>query len=100
MSIHNTQYNKYKKTIKLKDEVGMAGSKSTRTRFVRHKHLLYIPSLTFLDYYAPSYVIMLIYNLSSVACGRHSGCSLVVTMVQDSHCSAVYDGGLLGCTTK
>ena len=46
--------NKYKKTIKLKDEVGMAGSKSTQ-RFVRHKHLLYIPSLAFLDYYAPSY---------------------------------------------
>ena len=37
----------------LKDEVGMAGSKSTQTRFVRHKHLLYIPSLAFLDYYAP-----------------------------------------------
>ena len=31
----------------------MAGSKSTQTRFVRHKHLLYIPSLAFLDYYAP-----------------------------------------------
>ena len=39
--------NKYKKTIKLKDEVGMAGSKSTPTRFVRHKHLLYIPTLAF-----------------------------------------------------
>ena len=43
--------------IKLKDEVGMAGSKTTQTRlnFVRHKHLLYIyiPSLAFLDYYAP-----------------------------------------------
>ena len=35
------------KTIKLKDEVGMAGSKSTQTRFVRHKHLLYIPTLAF-----------------------------------------------------
>ena len=41
------------KTIQLKDEVGMAGSKSTQTRFVRHKHLLYFPSLAFLDYYAP-----------------------------------------------
>ena len=43
------------KTIKLKDEVGMAGSKSTQTRFVRDKHqiLLYIPSLAFLDYCAP-----------------------------------------------
>ena len=40
---------------KLKEEVGMAGSKSTQTRFVRHKHLLYIPSLAFLDDYAPSY---------------------------------------------
>ena len=39
--------NKYKKTIKLKDEVGMAGSKSTQARFVRHKHLLYIPMLAF-----------------------------------------------------
>ena len=35
------------KTIKLKDEVGMAGSKSTQTRFVRNKHLLYIPTLAF-----------------------------------------------------
>ena len=26
------------KKIKLKDEIGMAGSKSTQTRFVRHKH--------------------------------------------------------------
>ena len=43
------------KTIKLKDEVGMAESKSTKTRFVRHKHLLYIPSLAFLDCYGPSY---------------------------------------------
>ena len=34
--------NKYKKTIKLKDEVEMAGSKSIQTRFVRHKLLLYI----------------------------------------------------------
>ena len=39
-----------KKTIKLKDEVEMTGSKSTQTRFVRDKHLLYIPSLAFLDY--------------------------------------------------
>ena len=31
----------------------MAGSKSTQTRFVRHKHLLYVPSLAFLDYYTP-----------------------------------------------
>ena len=31
----------------MKDEVGMAGSKSTQTRFVRHKHLLYIPTLAF-----------------------------------------------------
>ena len=31
----------------------MAGSKSTQTRFVRDKHLLYIPSLAFLDFYAP-----------------------------------------------
>ena len=38
------------KNKKLKDEVGMAGSKSTQTRFVRHKHLLYIPLLAFLDY--------------------------------------------------
>ena len=30
----------------------MAGSKCTQTRFVRHKHLLYIPLLAFL-YYAP-----------------------------------------------
>ena len=41
------------KTIKLKDEVGMAGSKSTQTRFVRDKHLLYIPTLAILDYCAP-----------------------------------------------
>ena len=35
--------------IKLKDdEVGMAGSKSTQTRFVGDKHLLYIPTLAFL----------------------------------------------------
>ena len=27
----------------------LAGSKSTQTRFVRDKHLLYIPSLAFLD---------------------------------------------------
>ena len=33
----------------------MAGSKSTQTtlNFVGQKHLLYIPSLAFLDYYAP-----------------------------------------------
>ena len=31
----------------MKDEVGMAGSKSTQTRFIRHKHLLYIPTLAF-----------------------------------------------------
>ena len=31
----------------LKDEVGMAGSKSMQTRFVRHKHLLYIPTFAF-----------------------------------------------------
>ena len=42
------------KTIKLKDEVGMTGSKSTQTRFARdNKHLLYIPTLAFLGYYAP-----------------------------------------------
>ena len=68
----------------LKDEVGMAGSKSTPTRFVRHKHLLYIPSLAFLDYYAPIAINVVMMYLSSVACGRHSGCSLIVTMVQDS----------------
>ena len=53
--INYTKSNKKrtKTSIKLKDEVGMAGSKSTQTRFVRHKHLLYIPSLAFLDYYAP-----------------------------------------------
>ena len=37
---------KNKKNNKLKDEVGMAGSKSTQTRFVRHKHLLYISTIT------------------------------------------------------
>ena len=34
----------------------MAGSKRTQTRFARHKHLLYIPSLGFLDYCAPTNV--------------------------------------------
>ena len=67
-------------SIKLKDEVGMAGLKSTQTRFVRHKHLLYIPLLAFLDYYAPINVDVF------VECGMWEtfrGCSLVVTMVQD-----------------
>ena len=36
-----------KQVLKLKDEVGMAGSKSTQTRFVRHKHLRYIPTPAF-----------------------------------------------------
>ena len=63
----------------MKDEIGMAGSKSTETRFVRHKHLLYIPLLAFL-YYAPINVDVYV----SAACGRHSGCSLVVTMVRVS----------------
>ena len=62
------------KTIKLKDEVGMTGSKSTQTRFVRDKHLLYIPSLAFLDYYAPISKCWCICRVRS----------LVVTMVQDS----------------
>ena len=39
--------------MKLKDEVGMTGSKSSQTTFVRDKHLLYIPTLAFLGYYAP-----------------------------------------------
>ena len=42
--------------MKLKDEVGMAGSKSTQTRFVStciSICYIYIPSLAFLDYYAP-----------------------------------------------
>ena len=71
------------KTIKLKDEVGMAGSKSTQTRFVRHKYLLYIPLLAFLSYYAPIHVDVFV-KCHCAACGRHSGCSLVVTMVPDS----------------
>ena len=54
----------------------MAGSKSTQTRLVRDKHLLYIPLLAFLDYYAPINVDV----FSSAAYGRHSGCSLVVMM--------------------
>ena len=50
--INYTKSNKKKtetstKTIKLKDEVGMAGSKRTQTRFGRDKHLLYIPTLAF-----------------------------------------------------
>ena len=47
----------------------MAGPKSTQRRFVRDKHLLYIPTLAFLDYCAP---IIMLTCLSSVACGRHS----------------------------
>ena len=48
----NTKSNKKRtetsiKSNKLKDEVGMAGSKSTQTRFIRLKHLLYIPTLAF-----------------------------------------------------
>ena len=31
---HTVDLDKYKKTMKLKDEVGMAGPKSARTRFV------------------------------------------------------------------
>ena len=42
----------------------MAGSKSTQTRFVRDKHLLYIPSLAFLDYCVPVNVDVF------VECGR------------------------------
>ena len=36
-------------TIKLKDEAGMAGSKSTQTRFVYLSYPLYTPTLVFLD---------------------------------------------------
>ena len=57
----------------------MAGSKSTQTRG-NCIYILYIPTLAFLDYYALINVNMFvecdIYN------GRHSGCSLVVTMVR------------------
>ena len=40
----------------------MAGSKSTQIRFVRHKHLLYIPSLGYLDIWV--FVIYYIYGIS------------------------------------
>ena len=42
--------------MKLKDEVGMGGPKSTQTRFVyrdNHVHYSYIPTLAFLDYHVP-----------------------------------------------
>ena len=40
---------KYKKQLKLKDEVGMTVLRSTQTRFVSHP--LYIPTLAFLVYH-------------------------------------------------
>ena len=64
-----------------------ARSKSTRTRFVRHKHLLYIPLLAFLDYYAPINVHVFI-ECSMWEAFR--GCSLLVTMVQDSQSVALF----------
>ena len=36
----------------MKNKVGMAGSKSTQTRDIK-SHLLYIPTLAFLNYFAP-----------------------------------------------
>ena len=59
----------------------MAGSKSTQTRFVRHISICYT-SLRLL-FLIIMHLLMLMY-LSSAAYGRHSGYSLVVTMVQDS----------------
>ena len=38
------------------DEIGMAGPKSTQTRFIyrdNHVHYSYIPTLAFLDHHAP-----------------------------------------------
>ena len=61
----------------MKNEVGMAGSKSIQTRDMQ---ILYIPMLAFLDYYAPI-------NFNAfVECGiwdseTFRGCSLVFMMV-------------------
>ena len=44
----------HKKTMKLKDKVGMAVPKNTQTRFIGityHMHPLYIPTFVFLDNY-------------------------------------------------
>ena len=62
----------------MKDEVGIAGSKSTQTRFVRDNRINYT-SLNLL-YLIITHLLMSTY-LSNEVCGRHSGCSLVVTMV-------------------
>ena len=51
--------------------------KSTQTRFARdNRNTIHPYTLTFLDYYAP-----IIIDVLSEVCGRHSGCSLVATMV-------------------
>ena len=64
---------KYKNNrIKLKDEVGMAGSKSTQTRFVRDNHIYY--TYLRLLFFIITHLLMSTY-LSSEVCGRHSGYS-------------------------
>ena len=51
----------------LKDEVGMAGSRSTQTRFVMDNRICYTSLRFFFS------IIMHLDVLSSAACGRHSG---------------------------
>ena len=65
----------------MKDEVGVAGKKNTQIRFVRDSRICYT-SLRLL-FFNIMHLLISTY-LSSAACGRHSGCFLVVTMVRDS----------------
>ena len=59
-----------KQLNKLKDEVGMAGSKSIQTRFVRD-NCIYYTSLRLL-FLIITHLLVSMYLLSEV-CGRHSG---------------------------
>ena len=67
---------KYKKTMKLKDGVGMAGSKSTQTRFVViNTFTIYIPTLACFDYHMPvdGDPLVLYPQFVSYACHRGGG---------------------------